>query len=102
MVVPGLDGGAGTGRFRAGNSAKQGAVVWFRKRETKEPQPEGGEWRVQAISRVRDARDGQTVEYPARLAVCPRGHVRSLPTRFDRPVLELRCEGCNRSYAINL
>jgi len=73
--------------------------VWFRKR-AEQPSHEGGQWLVQAVSRVRDARDGQTVEYPARLAVCPRGHVRSLPTRFDTPVTELRCTVCNRSYAI--
>jgi hypothetical protein len=83
-------------------SQTEGGKVWFRKRSTQEPLPEGATWSVQAISRVRDARDGQTVEYPARLAVCPRGHVRSLPTRFDRPVTELRCESCGRSYPITL
>jgi hypothetical protein len=76
--------------------------VWFRKRQEKDVIPEGAAWSVQAVSRIRDARDGQTVEYPARLAVCPRGHVRSLPTRFDRPVAELRCEPCGRVYPIQL
>ncbi|HEX6694749.1 MAG TPA: hypothetical protein VF035_08645 [Longimicrobiales bacterium] len=74
--------------------------VWFRKRADAPP-PEGGHWLVKAVSRMRDARDGQTIEYPARLAVCPRGHVRSIPTRFDRPVTALRCTACNRSYDIN-
>jgi hypothetical protein len=53
--------------------------VWFRKRADALP-PEG---------------------YPARLAVCPRGHVRSIPTRFDTPVSTLRCTVCNRSYDIS-
>jgi hypothetical protein len=76
--------------------------VWFRKREPKGEHQINGEWRVQAVSRMRDARDGQTVEYPARLAVCPRGHVRSLPTRFDKPVEKLRCADCDTSYPIQL
>ena len=75
--------------------------MWFF-RKSKAVEPEGAEWKVQAVSRIRDARDGQTVEYPARLAVCPIGHVRSLPTRFSQPVTSLRCEGCDRSYPIEL
>jgi hypothetical protein len=76
--------------------------VWFGKRKKAVDEEITGSWSVQAISRIQDARDGQTVEYPARLAVCPRGHVRSLPTRFSRPVLSLRCEACDRSYPIQL
>jgi hypothetical protein len=75
--------------------------VWFRKRREVPEEVTGG-WSVQAVSRLKDARDGQTVEYPARLAVCPRGHVRSLPTRFSQPVTALRCEACERSYPIDL
>ncbi len=76
--------------------------MWFKKREAKVVVPEGAEWKVQAVSRMRDARDGQTIEYPARMAVCPLGHVRSLPTRFSQPVTSLRCESCNRAYPIQL
>jgi hypothetical protein len=76
--------------------------VWFRKKKEADTVPEGATWRVQPVARIQDARDGQTVEYPARLAICPRGHTRSLPTRFDRPVTALRCEACGRSYPIDL
>jgi hypothetical protein len=75
--------------------------VWFRKRSRQE-EPESSEWSVRAAARVQDARDGQTIEYPARIAVCPRGHMRTLPTRFSQPVRSLRCETCNRSYDIEL
>lgn len=76
--------------------------MWFRKKKEEAAIPEGATWRAQPIARIQDARDGQTVEYPARLAVCPRGHTRSLPTRFDRPVTSLRCNDCARSYPIEL
>jgi hypothetical protein len=56
------------------------------------------EWRVAASSRLRSEVDGAEVEYPGRLATCPRGHVRPLPTRFSRAEFELRCELCGRSY----
>ena len=76
--------------------------MWFRSKKKKEVDEVTGSWSVQAISRIRDAREGQAVEYPARLAVCPRGHVRSLPTRFSRPIEQLRCEACERSYPIDV
>ena len=76
--------------------------MWFRKPKKPAADEVTGAWSVQAVSRIRDARDGQTIEYPARLAVCPRGHVRSLPTRFSSPITQLRCEACTRSYPIDL
>jgi hypothetical protein len=56
------------------------------------------EWVVAARSRLRHAVDGTAVEYPGRLATCPKGHVRVLPTRFSRSEFELRCEECGRNY----
>jgi hypothetical protein len=57
-----------------------------------------GEWLVAAQSRLRQDVAGQTVEYPGRLATCPRGHVRVLPTRFSRAEFKLSCEECRRAY----
>jgi hypothetical protein len=44
--------------------------------------------------------DGQMIEYPGRVAECPEGHVRSIPSRFDAPVVELRCADCRRGYRL--
>jgi hypothetical protein len=57
-----------------------------------------GEWTVAALSRLRSEVEGGSMEYPGRLATCPRGHVRTLPTRFSRAEFELRCDNCGRSY----
>jgi hypothetical protein len=57
------------------------------------------EWVIAAVSRLRHAMEEAAVEYPGRLAACPRGHVRELPTRFSRQSFELRCMACGRSYA---
>lgn len=58
----------------------------------------GGEWLVAAASRLRHDVSGAAVEYPGRLATCPGGHVRVLPTRFSRSEFDLRCDACGRSY----
>jgi hypothetical protein len=58
----------------------------------------GGEWLVAAASRLRHDVNGALVEYPGRLATCPRGHVRALPTRFSRSEFELHCAACGRTY----
>lgn len=55
-------------------------------------------WRVAALSRLQHHVAGTAVEYPGRLATCPRGHVRVLPSRFSRTEFQLRCDQCGRSY----
>jgi hypothetical protein len=57
-----------------------------------------GEWQIAAVSRLQQDVGGQEVDYPGRMATCPRGHVRVLPTRFSRSEFELKCEECGRSY----
>jgi len=56
------------------------------------------EWLVAARSRLKQAVGGEEVEYPGRLATCPRGHVRVLPSRFSQPEFELTCHECRRKY----
>lgn len=58
-------------------------------------------WEVRAVSRLSQSRDGQTIEYPARLAECPEGHVRQIPTRFDADEVVLRCAECGRGYKLS-
>ena len=57
-----------------------------------------GEWQVGAVARQRELRAGADMEYPGRVAVCPRGHARVLPSRFSRKEFDLRCHECGRSY----
>ena len=57
-----------------------------------------GEWRVGAVGRQHEDRAGTEVEYPGRPAMCPRGHVRMLPSRFSKKEFELRCHECKRAY----
>lgn len=57
------------------------------------------EWRIAAQSRLQqDVESGEAIEYPGRLAACPKGHVRALPTRFSRREFPLRCHVCRRDY----
>lgn len=58
-----------------------------------------GEWVVAAQSRLQQQRGGAELDYPGRLATCPRGHVRILPTRFSRREFMLQCGECGCSYA---
>lgn len=58
------------------------------------------EWELRATSRMSQSVDGQTIEYPARVAECPEGHMRPIPTRFDSPAIELRCADCRRAYRL--
>lgn len=55
-------------------------------------------WTVAALSRLQHEVSGTSVEYPGRLATCPKGHVRVLPTRFSRTEFDLRCNECGRAY----
>jgi hypothetical protein len=56
------------------------------------------EWRVAAMSRLRQEVQGEALEYPGRLAACPHGHTREIPTRFSRSEFPLRCAECGRAY----
>jgi hypothetical protein len=58
------------------------------------------QWEVRSGTRTTRSRDGQTLEYPMRLAECPEGHVRAIPTRFDAAVVELKCAECRRAYRL--
>ena len=59
-------------------------------------------WHVHAAARLTDILDGQAIEYPARLAECPEGHSRRIPTRFQKPTVDLRCAGCSRTYRLSM
>jgi hypothetical protein len=59
---------------------------------------EAGEWVVAARSRLQQQLGTESVEYPGRLATCPKGHVRALPSRFSRREFPLRCHTCRRDY----
>ena len=56
------------------------------------------EWKIGAVSRLQQQVGGESLDYPGRIAVCPRGHARLIPTRFSRAEFELRCAECRRSY----
>lgn len=77
---------------------------WLRRRGREAPAatevPEPGEWQVLAAARQQESRDGQVLEYPGRTARCPRGHLRLIPSRFDRPEVELTCTQCGRRYPL--
>jgi hypothetical protein len=77
---------------------------WWRRRGQEAPavrdESESGEWQVLAAARQQESRDGQVLEYPGRTARCPRGHTRVIPSRFDRPVVELPCTACGRRYPL--
>lgn len=57
-------------------------------------------WEVRAASRVAQDRDGQRLDYPGRIAECPEGHTRSIPSRFDAAEVVLKCGPCGRSYRL--
>jgi hypothetical protein len=56
------------------------------------------EWKIAAVSRQRQEIGGESLDYPGRLALCPRGHARLIPTRFSRAEFELHCAQCRCSY----
>ncbi len=90
-----VDGRGGDVRLLDGNAA----TVWARD-DVEIRLAEDDEWEVRAVSRMASSVDGQTIEYPARLAECPEGHVRTIPSRFDAFVVELRCVDCRREYRL--
>lgn len=90
-----VDGEGGPIRLRDGRHAAE----W--PREQVEVRRAGDEeWEVRSVSRLGMEREGQHLEYPARVAECPAGHVRAIPTRFDAAVVNLRCAECRRSYRL--
>jgi hypothetical protein len=56
------------------------------------------EWQVAARSRLQQEVGGESLDYPGRIALCPRGHARVIPTRFNRSEFELQCTECKCSY----
>jgi hypothetical protein len=46
------------------------------------------------------ALEGQSFQIPGRLAECPQGHARTIPTRFDAAVVTLTCRQCGRAYQL--
>ena len=90
-----IDGGAGGVRLIDSGASAQWSLEDVEIREAADD-----EWEVRAISRLSQSRDGQTIEYPARLAECPEGHLRQIPTRFDSAIVILRCAQCGRGYRI--
>lgn len=57
-------------------------------------------WELRTASRMSQSREGQTLDYPARVAECPEGHARAIPTRFDSPPATLKCAECGRAYRL--
>lgn len=58
------------------------------------------EWEILSAARMDIALEGQTFQIPGRIAECPEGHTRSIPTRFDAAVVQLKCAGCGRVYRL--
>jgi hypothetical protein len=59
------------------------------------------EWEIRTALRMDVAMEGQTLQIPGRIAECPQGHARQIPTRFDARVVELKCSVCARSYRLS-
>jgi hypothetical protein len=75
------------------------SAVWSRHEIEVRP-AEDDEWLIGAVTRFSEDREGQSIEYPTRLAECPQGHRRPIPTRFDRAVVDLVCRACERTYKL--
>jgi hypothetical protein len=58
------------------------------------------EWDIRATGRATTDMEGQRLEYPMRIAECPEGHVRQIPTRFTVRTVTLTCRDCGRSYRL--
>lgn len=58
------------------------------------------EWEIRSAARMDVALEGQMVQIPGRVAECPEGHTRSIPTRFDAEVVMLKCAPCGRAYRL--
>jgi hypothetical protein len=80
------------------SGARQESDVLFRRKQraARAVAPDAA-WQVRE-SRFHESREGQPLEIAGRVAICPHGHRRAIPTRFDRPLVELRCAECGRAY----
>lgn len=58
------------------------------------------EWAIRAPARMDVALEGQMMQIPGRVAECPEGHARSIPSRFDADVVTLKCVACGRAYRL--
>ena len=58
------------------------------------------EWEILSAARMDIALEGQSFQIPGRIAECPEGHSRSIPSRFDRAVVMLKCASCGRAYRL--
>lgn len=58
------------------------------------------EWEIRSAARMDVSLEGQMVQIPGRVAECPEGHARSIPTRFDAAVVMLKCVACGRAYRL--
>jgi hypothetical protein len=72
----------------------------FRRSELETRPAADDEWEIRSAARAAQDREGQSIDYPTRVAECPAGHQRPIPTRFDQAVVELKCRSCNRSYRL--
>lgn len=99
-----------TGRWYAAEwvGAENGAVrllngkassEWPREKVDVRPAPDD-EWELREVLRTTESRAGQALEYPTRMAECPEGHKRALPTRFRGDVVQLTCKECGRAYRL--
>lgn len=58
------------------------------------------EWEIRSNSRLDVPMEGQTLQVPGRIAECPEGHARTIPTRFDAEEVALTCAACRRPYRL--
>ena len=109
-----LRGGLWPARFRAGRwypaeLTKDGAAVVLTKGRARTTRARADveirnapddAWEVRSASRLTLDRDGQRTDYPGRVAECPEGHTRSIPSRFDAAEVMLRCPDCARAWRL--
>lgn len=58
------------------------------------------QWEIRAERRMDVALEGQMVQIPGRIAECPNGHARQIPTRFDADEVQLKCTPCGRTWRL--
>jgi hypothetical protein len=72
----------------------------FRRDEVEVRPVADDQWEIRSAARAALEREGQSIDYPTRVAECPHGHNRPIPTRFDEAIVELRCKVCDKSYRL--
>ncbi len=75
------------------------SAVWPRD-EVEIRQADDDAWEIRSASRMDVALEGQMMQVPGRIAECPEGHARTIPTRFDAAVVMLTCRTCGRAYRL--